>query len=709
MRAIALLLLVAVVVSTLAVAHAQPLTVTTPPDRFVQSGETVTLAFELEADQDARVLLEATSSSGWFIVPPPAALDLEAGVPVAVEVTVEVPRDALAFSLDRVTLRINGVEPTIERVVELSVVDVVEVVLQAPSEAAIEAGLVATVVNLGNSPERGTLELLRDGELLERQFFLLAAFERRALSFDLSDEGPHTLQLTTERGVEASRTVRVFRFGRPAPEPFRLTTQLSGGVDIDGDWDGRLSVRGALSDFSAVDVRVDVPNWRSSYTEVQVEDGTVRLGAAGSAPFRLDLPRDLGLSVVYERDGVGVAGALATTADERLAGHAAVSWTLPDLTLAAGVGGRDGAPLAALRARYSGTGYALSLSGRYRNERINADVSADIRAAGTTSTLRLQARDVLQPRSRLEFSVRHRDGPTSIYGDVTVPVGDTASWSGRAGITQSLSSDLPGDLQLDVQAGSRESFARLTHRIPLGAQWRANNALGVRYDTKGFGVTLDTGWTWRGAGSFSLDSRLTYYLEPGQLEGTVRSRVQVAVDAVSLALGGTWNLTNENLNLTASIGWGDGPLDIGIDASARYRYGTDTPQWSAELSLSAIITFDITVPETTAEAAGGRRLGTLAGSVLADGRALAGVVLEVGPYRVQTDERGRYTLNLPPGTYDVRVDVGTLPSGFRLVDRTEASVDVGLRTTTEITFRAEREPALSQPMPPKGADALTRL
>ena len=709
MRTIALLVLLAVIMSTVTVAHAQPLTVTNPPDRFVQPGETVTLAFELEADQDVEVLLEVTSSSGWFIVPPPATLDLEAGVPIAVEVTVEVPRAALAFSLDRVTLRIDGVEPPIERVAELSVIDVVEAALQAPVEAAIEAGLAATVVNLGNSPERGTLELLLDGELLERQFFLLSPFERRTLRFDLREEGPHTLLLTTERGVEATRTVRVFRFGTPAPEPFRLTTQLSGGVDIDGGWDGRLSARGALSDFSAVDVRIDAPDWRSSYAEVQVEYGTAHLGAAGSAPFRLDLPRDLGLTVVYERDGVGIAGALATTADERLAGHAAGSWTLPDLTVAAGIGGREGAPLAALRASYTGTGYDITLSGRYRDERINADVSADIRAADTTSTLRLKARDLLHPRSRLEFSVRHRDGPSTLDGDVTAPIGESASWSGRAGITQRLDTDLPGDLQLDVQAGSRESFARLTHRIPVGAEWRTSNALGVRHDTKGFGVTFDTGWTWRGAGSFSLDSRLTYYPEPGELDGRVRSRFQIAVDVVSLAIGGTWNLTKEDLNLTASVGWGEGPLDIGIDASARNRYGTDPPQRSAELGISAAVTFDVTIPEETVEAAGGRRLGTLEGSILADGLALSGVVLEVGPFRVQTDARGRFSIDLPPGTYDVRVDTASLPSGYRLVDRTETSVEVDVRTTTEVTFRATRDAVISQTRSPLAVGGLTRM
>ena len=708
MRVNAVLVPVALVLSLLAFSHAQALEVTPPPDRFVAPGETVTLAFDIKADDDVEVQLDASSRNGWFLVAPPRDLDLEADVPALVEVTVEVPRDASAFTVDRITLRIDGVEPPVERVVELSVIDVVDATLQAPTEAAIDAGLDATVINLGNSPERGALELLFDGELIERQFFLLSPFERRTLRFELRDEGPHTLVLTTERGVEVTRTVRVFRFGAPAPEPFLLTTQLSGGIDLEGDWDGRLSARGALSDFSAVDVRIDAPDWRTSYAEVRVDQGTVRIGAAGAAPFRLDLPRDLGLTVAYQLDDVGVAGAVATVND-RLAGYAAASWTLPDLTVAAGVGGREGAPLAALRATYAGTDYGLAFSGRYRDESITADLSSDIRAADTTSTLRLQARDLLRPRARLDFSVRHRAGPSTIYGEVTAPIGESASWSGRAGITQGLAPDLPGDWQLDVEAGSRASFARLTHRIPLGAEWRTSNALGVRYDTEGFGLTYDTTWAWRGAGSFSLDSRLTYYPEPGDLDGSIRSRFQIAVDAVSLAVGGTWNLTNETLNLTATLDWGEGPLDIGLDASARYRYGTDPPQWSAELGLSATVTFDIAIPEDAVDAAGGRRLGTLEGSVLADGLALSGVILEVGPFRVQTDARGRFSIDLPPGTYDVRVDTATLPSGYRLVDRPDTTVEVTVRTTTDVTFRATREAVISQRRPPLAAGGLTQM
>ena len=104
--------------------------------------------------------------------------------------------------------------------------------------------------------------------------------------------------------------------------------------------------------------------------------------------------------------------------------------------------------------------------------------------------------------------------------------------------------------------------------------WRSTNTLGVRLDTKGFGFTLASGWTWRGAGSLSLDSRFSYYPTPELLEGQVRTRFQIAVDPLSLALTGTWNVTNENLSAVATLGWSEGPWDAGIEASVRYAYGS---------------------------------------------------------------------------------------------------------------------------------------
>ena len=688
---------VLLLVPLLAAAQAQPVSVTSPPDRFVTPGEFVTLVFELESLEDVDVLLEVSSSSGWFLVSPPTTLSLEAGVVVQVEVVIEVPRLALAFSTDRVTLRVDGIDPPLERVVELSVTEVVGLDLQVPREAAItEEGLLATVINVGNSAEAGVLALLRDGEVLEQHPFLLAPATRQPFRFELTEEGPHTLLLTSERGIEVERTVRVFRFGTPAPEPFRLSAQLSAGIDLEGDWGTSLTVRGALSDFSALDLRVDTPTWRRSYAQVTLDRGTVRIGAAGPAPFRLDLPRDLGVSVIYEDDAIGVASTIGASAGDDLAINLAASLTTPNTTIAAGAGLRNGAPQAALRAGYTADGLTLALSGRYRDESLTADLRADIRAPGTLSTLRAQARDVLRPRSRLEFSARHRSGPSTIYGDLTVPIGERASWGGRAGTIEDLETTLPGSLRLELQAGSRESFARLTHAIALADGWRTTNTLGVRLDTKGFGFTLGSGWTWRGAGSFSLDSLFTYYPTPELLEGRVRTRVQVAVDPLSLAFTGTWNLTNDNLSAAATLGWGEGPWDAGIEGSLRYAYGSASQPWTTSIEFFASYAFDITVLPEVVDAAGGRRLGTLTGTVLAEGEPVSGVVVAVGPYRAQTDERGRFVLELAPGTYDVRIDLSTIPSGLQPLDRVETQVEIGVRTTSDVAFRLERAVVISE-------------
>ena len=96
------------------------------------------------------------------------------------------------------------------------------------------------------------------------------------------------------------------------------------------------------------------------------------------------------------------------------------------------------------------------------------------------------------------------------------------------------------------------------------------------------------------------------------------------------------------------------------------------------------------------DAAGGRRLGTLNGTVLAEGEPVPGVVAAVGPYRAQTDERGRFVRELAPGTYEVRIDLSTIPSGLRLLDRVETQVEIGVRTSSDVVFRLERATVIGE-------------
>jgi hypothetical protein len=94
----------------------------------------------------------------------------------------------------------------------------------------------------------------------------------------------------------------------------------------------------------------------------------------------------------------------------------------------------------------------------------------------------------------------------------------------------------------------------------------------------------------------------------------------------------------------------------------------------------------VPVPDTVVESTGGRRLGTLIGTVVADGRPVAGVVVSVGRFRAMTDDLGAFELRLPPGTYNVSVDRASVPSGYRVDEPSQINVDVVLREMQEVAI-----------------------
>jgi hypothetical protein len=98
----------------------------------------------------------------------------------------------------------------------------------------------------------------------------------------------------------------------------------------------------------------------------------------------------------------------------------------------------------------------------------------------------------------------------------------------------------------------------------------------------------------------------------------------------------------------------------------------------------------VAVPADVVEATGGRRLGILVGTVIADASPLAGVVLRVGQLQAMTDAEGQFELRLTPGTYRVSVDRSSVPTGYRVEEPTQVSVVVVLRETQEVAFELVR-------------------
>ncbi len=684
------------VLSSLALAAAQSVQVLAPPDRFVAPGEFVTLVFRLAAPERIEVRLEASPSTGWAVVRQPGELTLEPGRSSPVAVTVEVPRGAVAFTVGRVTLRVDGAEVRLERDVELTVTERTALSLQAPRELTLSPdGLEVGVTNDGNTVERSTLELRRGATVLAVRDLELAAGEHVRLRFDLRDAGMHTLLLSGERAGEVRRSVSVVRFGAPEPEPFALAGEVIGAIGSSSSWRGSLALRGPLSDLTTLDASFETATPRRSFAQVTLEHSTVRVGGGWRDPLRLGMPSALGAAGSHRTGSVAVAGTLGV-ADDRLAVAIGAERTAASVRVAVGAGWSDDAPWLAARAASvdgaAGTS-RWSVATTYRRSVLTVGLDAEARGDDAVTAIALEARDLLGDAALLAASLQVRDAAGTAYADARVSLASPEAWNGRLGVTQRVESVLPGDVRVAFQAGTRESFARVSLQNTVGGAWRATTGLGVRADATGVGITAQSGWSYLGAVAFGVDARLVYYPDAGAFGGRVAARYQLERDALNVSLGGAWDLSESNANASAAIGWSDGAWRVDMSGGAAYAFDEAVP-WSASITLSTRYTFELTVPAPLVELAGGRDLGTIEGRVLADDGPLAGVELSIGRYRVRSDAEGAFTLEVPPGSYHVAVDVATLPIAYQLVDGARTSAEVRRQETTALVVAAVRTTVL---------------
>ena len=687
------------ILSSLALAAAQSVQVLAPPDRFVVPGEFVTLVFRLETPERIEVRLEALPSMGWAVVRQPGELTLEPGRSTPVAVTVEVPRDALAFTVGRVTLRVDGAEVRLERDVELAVTERTALSLQAPRELTLSPdGLEVGVTNDGNTAERATLELRRGATVLAIRDLELAAGEHATLRFDLREDGTHTLLLSGERAGEVRRSVSVVRFGAPEPEPLTLAGEVIGAIGSSGAWRGSLALRGPLSDLTTLDAHFEAATPRRSFAQVTLEHSTVRVGGGWRDPLRLGMPSGLGVAGSHRTGSVAFAGTLGA-ADDRLALAIGAERTTAGVRVAGGAGWSEDAPwLAARAASVDGAAGAAgasrwSVATTYRRSVLTVGLDAEARTDDTVTAIAVEARELLGDAALLAASLQVRDAAGTTYADARVPLASPESWNGRLGVTQQVESVLPGELRVAFQAGTRESFARVSLQNTVGGAWRATTGLGVRADATGVGLTAQSGWSYLGAAAFGVDARLVYYPDAGAFGGRVAARYQFERDALNVSLGGACDLGERNANASAAIGWSDGPWRVDVSGGAAYAFDGAVP-WSANVTLSTRYAFELAVPDALVELAGGRDLGTIEGRVLADDGPLADVELSVGRYRVRSDADGAFTLEVAPGSYQVAVDVATLPIAYQLVDGSRSNVEVRRRETTALVVAVVRTTVL---------------
>jgi len=690
------LVLVCLVIALTSV-RAQGVEVAVPPDRFAAPGEFVTLVFRLTSPVPLEVDIAVDTERGWPVLRQPGSVRLEAGRSTPVVATIEAPADATAFSEERVRLLVTAPSARLERVVVLTITERFEVDLSVPREVTLGAeGLPVTVLNRGNAADEVAVELRRGADVVERRAFTIDPGDREEIAFELRDDGIHTVVLTSAQGAEVRRIVSVLRYGTPEPEPFALDAFVGWGVDTGGGWNSAFGVEGALSDFVVLDARIDAPAWRRSYVDVTLEDLSLRLGGGWRDPFGLRLRTAFGVAGALQRDGWGLAAAVGHVADDRFVGVLAGSWRASSVTLAGAAGVAEGAPLVALRADGATADLRLTATADYARGALAAGVRLEARDAQGIGELELSVAGLLGGSGKVDLRGRYGTDLDTLYADASWSLDDTVPWEGRLGANAALVSPVAGQLRLGLQGGSQESFWQVAHRGNLDDAWSVANAAGMRWDATGFGLTFDTSLSRFDGAYLAADARLVYRPATGAFDGRIGVRAEADRDPWSLSASGGWDLTGRSLGASVGVDWGAGPWSLVVGTTASYGL-TSMPaeRWSVRASVVGEYAFAIPVSSPVSEGFGGRRVGVLEGRVAVEGEGLAEIAVEVGRYRVLTDETGAFRLELPPGRYRWSVMVGSVPVAVRLLGQARGEVEVRLREVTTLEIPATRTTVLT--------------
>lgn len=691
--------------------RAQALEIAMPPDRFAGPGEFVTLVVRLVAARPLEVEVAVAAEADWRVLRQPGRVRLEAGRSVPVVATIEVPRDAAALVPWSVLWTFDTGDVRIERRVVVTVTEQVEWDLEVPREHTLGAGeLRVTARNLGNVAAEATVALFRGGEVVQVRTLGVAPGQGAELAFDPDDVGMHVVVLTSEGGHEVRRVVDVVRFGVRPPDPFALSAAAVASAATDGALAAALDLRGPLSDFAALEARLEAPNGLRSYAELTLPSATLRLGAPRGSPLGLAMPAAFGVSGTVRHADWTAAVAAGGAAGGAFTGTVGLRWADGTASFAAGAGLAAGRPVVALRADGRAAGLFAAADVGWDGDSGGVGLRTEAAAAGGTIDVRAEARGIGSDRARADLGVRLLAGDDVLYGDARGEFAGEAPWSVRLGASWAVRTEAPGSWRVHAQIGSRESFLQVARRADLGAAWHVSQVVGVRVDDLGAGFTLDAGVAGGGAANVAADARFVYRLASGELEGSLSARYQVDVDAWTLSASGAWEVGTRTLTAAFAAVWREGPWQVAWDATAR-RDATvgDDGGWNAVASATVGYAFAVPVPQTVTDAFGGRRLGTLAGRVVwvgadataaaggssAEQAGVAGVVVEIGRMRFVTDEAGGFSVDLPPGRYRVAVVGPSVPIAARLLDEAAHDAEVRLRETTEVTWRAAATTALS--------------
>ena len=666
-------------------AYAQT-TIAAPAPRFVAPGDYVTLVFTVHPRASGVAGLTFTAPEGWQVLGARDSAAVTTGQPLPLAITIAVPDGAEPNTSNSVDLsvRLNGRITTAS--VQLSVLPRPNVALDLPSEVPIDAGQVtATITNTGNVTLHLTVTFKLDSKTLDTRNVVITRQQKQTVTFDVHRRGSHDVVVKSTASVAVTRSVNVLAYGVPAPPPFKVQTQLSTSLTSEGTWQVDATGRGPLSDYASLDARLSASSPTSSFLRIDGPAWTARIGSDPGAPFDLSLPAPFGLSGEAGGDTWDAFLGTGNIQADQWAGYAGGAWVDPrnHVTVAAGAASDRGRPRFSVSASQALQDKHMQARLDYIDGSVHASAHADARSQGEQLNIDAQAGRDTTGTPDAGVSVYYSAGITTFHASGRVNPATNVVGTASTGFRIQLPSLGLGQVQLGSDVGTEASAITLEQQGKIGG-WTTSNDLAVRWDQDGNNLALATAWQRAGTNYVGGYARVRVGLDSGLVDVTGGVRGQAAVGPVLLFGAVAADGVSREASVRAGAQLTSGPLNLALSGNLSSPYA-DLGNPSGSVQLRANYAFPILVPAGITSLAGGRRKGTLLGTV-SGASGIEGLVVNVGPYRLRVDKGGRFTAKLPPGEYRVGLAASTVPVRYRIDGPARKTVMIHAKMKADVAF-----------------------
>jgi hypothetical protein len=664
-----------------------------PENKAVTPGEFVTLVFRLESSAPASVEAVATSALGWDILRQPGTLELAPNESKPVALTITVPSDAAATSVETITLNIGKTAPV---TLNLIVKELRDLDVQAPVDVVLGKDVLRVLLtNKGNVTDEVKLELLATGEIVETRDLTLEPRSEREEVFELEREGLYIVKLTNTTGIDISRAVNVIRYGVPEPEPFNLVGAAHAGVDTNLSWGTALTLGGSLSSDWVVDGLLEAPRWRRSFASLDSGDWGFRVGYVPTPrPFFTNFPQLFGVAGRHSQDEASLLGSFGWSGGNTWTGYLAPTLETDGARIAVGAGISGGQGIASASYAFAYPGGESSLVLSYLPGGFNAEGGFEVINLPGKFTVKSGFRHVGEADVNFGVQADYSFDTFFMYGGGTVALGPDAISDYSAGVSSNIPANLPGQLNFGVQFTSLSRGAALRHSIPFGNGWHTSNQVGMFFDKDGFGVSLDTRFSVAQQNYLSVDG--SFILRDNlPFDGKLGARLEIPFDTVNTYGEAEWTLGAQNVGVSAGARWQADTFALETYGGVNYNYSGEVAPVTGQIAVKGTYSFTLQVSEGVTETFGGRNVGRLSGVVRAGDLPVPDIHLEIDRYTLVTDENGAFSADLLPGEYEVKLDAATLPITIRLMAEDKATITLERGKETTLVFEAAATAAIA--------------